>query len=337
MDWSYPLRAACERTPHAVAVRCRGEELTFAELEDRIAALARGLDARGAAGRTVAWVLPNIPEAIELSMALARIGAVSVPVNARLGDDERAYLLGDAGAWMLVVEADALAGAAALAARVDGLEEVVAVDELPREGRAPGAWEVADDQLASLLYTSGTTGRPKGVMRTHRANAWNVVNSALGSPRRRGEVELFTLPAFGIGLLHFAIPALLGGATLVLDREFDAARTWSLLTWERVTRTFLAPTMVSAMLAVEGHERHDLSRLEQIATAYELSERLRAKALERFGDRFVPMYGLTEAQLTCGQPGDLGRKPGSVGRTMGAMRLRILGDSGRPLPVGEIG
>lgn len=337
MDWSYPLRAACERTPRGIAVRCRGQELTFAELEARTLALAHGLAALGAAGRTVAWVLPNVPEAIELSMALARVGAVGVPVNARLGEDERAFILRDAGAQLLVVAHDALPAARAFGARVAGLDAVVAVEALPHDGDPAADWAVADDRLATLMYTSGTTGVPKGVMRTHRANAWNVVDCALGSPRRPGDVELFTLPAFGIGLLHFALPALLGGATVVLDREFDAARTWELLVDERVTRTFLAPTMVSAMLAVEDHERHDLAALEQIATAYELSERLRLRALERFGDRFVPLYGLTEAQLTTGRVGDLSAKPGSVGRTMGAMRLRILGDDGAALPAGEVG
>ena len=115
--------------------------------------------------------------------------------------------------------------------------------------------------MASILYTSGTTGFPKGVVRSQRANAWNVVNSALGSPRTPSDVELFTLPAFGIGLLHFAVPALLGGATVVLDDGFAADRVWTLLAEEAATRTFLAPTMLSALLAVEGHERVALPAL----------------------------------------------------------------------------
>ena len=126
-------------------------------------------------------------------------------------------------------------------------------------------------------------------------------------------MELFNLPAFGIGLLHFAVPALLGGATVVLDDGFAADRVWTLLAEEAATRTFLAPTMLSALLAVEGHERVALPALETIYTAYEFPDRLRRRALERFGDRFVYMYGLTEAQLTCTRPGEFTRKPGSVG------------------------
>ena len=199
MDWSFPLLAACERNPRRRAVRYRGTELTFAELEWRTAALAAGLEHAGAGWRTVAWMLANTPEAIEVSMALARIGAVSVPLNSRLQDDEIDFILGDSGAELLLVDPSLSAGARALGERPEALPSPA---ELRRDGAGPlSGHEVADDALATVMYTSGTTGFPKGVMRSHRANAWSVVNSALGSPRFPDDVELFNLPAFGIGLL----------------------------------------------------------------------------------------------------------------------------------------
>ncbi len=319
MDWSYPLRAACERNPRRVALRYRGESTSFAALEQRVAELAGGLAEQGLAGTTVAWTLGNIPDAVALSMALARTGSVSVPVNGRLTGDEIAFVLDDCGARALVSEAGDLP-----------------VTELGGEPR-PDWPEVSDDAVASLMYTSGTTGFPKGVVRTQRANAWNVVNSALGSPRAPGDIELFNLPAFGIGLLHFAIPTLLGGATLVLDGSFSAERAWTLLADERATRTFLAPTMISAMLEVPGHEAFDLPALQTIYTAYEFPERLRERALERFGDRFINMYGLTEAQLTCTRPGEFRAKPGSVGGAMGALRVSVRDEAGGPAAPGAVG
>ena len=318
MEWSYVLRAACERHPRRVALRHGERAITFAELEARVGALAAGLAARGLAGETVAWMLPNVPEAVELALALGRIGAISVPLNGRLTEEEIAYILADAGAQLLVAEA----------------EDVV---ELRGTADPDRGWDVPDGAIATLLYTSGTTGFPKGVVRTHRANAWNVVNSALGSPRTVDDVELFTLPVFGIGLLHFALPALLGGATVVLDGAFDARRVWALLGAGDVTRTFLAPTMISALLDVPEHERFDVSSVRTICTAYEFADRLRERALARFGDVFVDMYGLTEAQLTCAAPGDFMAKPGSVGGAMGVLRIRILGEDGRALGVGEVG
>jgi fatty-acyl-CoA synthase len=337
MDWSYPLLAACERNPRRPAVRYRGTELSFAELERRIAALTAGLEQAGAGGQTVAWMLANVPGAIELSMALARIGAVSVPLNPRLQLDEIDYMLADSGVQRLVVDPSLSDAARVLAARPEALPAVPQLRDAAGANPPATDREVTDDALATVLYTSGTTGFPKGVMRSHRANAWNVMNCALGSPRTPADVELFNLPSFGIGLLHFAIPALLGGATLVLDHLFAPIRAWQLLQDERATRTFLAPTMISAMLAVEGHTRFDVSALTTIYTAYSFPEPLRRRALERFGDRFVFMYGLTEAQLTCARPGEFAASPDSVGGAMGAMRIRVLDPAGRALPAGEVG
>jgi len=241
----------------------------------------------------------------------------------------------DAGVHALIAAPEHAEAAAALAPAV-----LLPVAELAAPA-APGPPVdgdlVPDDRPATVMYTSGTTGFPKGVVRTHRANAWSVVNHALGSPRAADDVELFTLPAFGIGLLHFAVPGLLGGATLVLDDAFDAQRVWDLLAAERATRAFLAPTMLSSMLAVEGHEQVDTSALEVVYTAYEFPAPLRERAIARFGDRFVYMYGLTEAQLTCAARGDLSRKPASVGTAMGVARVRVLGDDGLPVAPGEVG
>ncbi len=337
MDWSYPLRAACERNPRRVALRYRGESVTFAQLESRIAATADGLTGVVAAGSTVAWMLANTPEAVEVSMALARVGAVSVPLNSRLTADELLFIVEDSQATMLLTDPEYRERADALVHRARSLRSLALVQELRAAGSGRESADVDDGALATLLYTSGTTGFPKGVMRTHQANAWNVVNSALGSPRRPEDVELFNLPAFGIGLLHFAIPALLGGATVVLDHSFDAARVWALLHGEAATRTFLAPTMISAMLKIPAHERFDLAALETIYTAYEFPEPLRSKALERFGNVFIYMYGLTEAQLTCARPGEFAAKPGSVGGAMGVMRVQIVDEQRRAVEPGGVG
>jgi acyl-CoA synthetase (AMP-forming)/AMP-acid ligase II len=175
------------------------------------------------------------------------------------------------------------------------------------------------------------------VVRSHRANIWNVVNSALGSPRSPRDVELFTLPAFGIGFLHFALAALLGGATVILDRSFDAARAWDLLERHRATRAFLAPTMIDSMLSVQGHEQRDISALEVIYSAYAFPDRLRERALLRFGDRFAYMYGLTEAQLTCAEPGTFAQQPTSVGTAMGVARVGVFDAGGTRLEPGEPG
>ena len=350
MDYSYPLYCSCLRNGDRVALVGRREgPVTFAELERRIAGLTAGLRELLQPGAAVATLTSNEPETVELLMALARVGATAVPLNTRLAAAERRFMVEDAGASALVASEEFLAGARETAAEVEGLETLIAVrgdggpeptlHDLRETPPGPPPTDAAGDELAPamIIYTSGTTGFPKGVVRSHRANAWNVVNSALGSPRSPEDVELFNLPAFGIGFLHFAVPALLGGATVVLDEAFDPGRCWELLERHRATRTFLAPTMLNSMLAVDGHEARDLSSLEVVYTAYAFPDRLRGAALERFGDVFVYMYGLTEAQLTCAAPGEFAAAPTSVGRSMGVSEVAVLDAAGAPLAVGEVG
>ena len=350
MDYSYPLYCSCRRNGDRVALVGRREgPVTFAELERRIAGLAAGLRDLVPPGSAVLTLTGNEPETFELMMALARIGAVAVPTNTRLGAAEVRFIAADAGARAIVAADEMLALARETAAAVDSVELLVAVGgdggpelslrALRETAPGPPPSDGDGDELApaTIIYTSGTTGFPKGVVRSHRANAWNAVNSALGSPRSAADVELFNLPAFGIGFLHFAMPALLGGATVVLDESFDPARCWELLERHRATRTFLAPTMINSMLAVEGHAARDLSALQVVYTAYAFPERLRRAALARFGEVFVYMYGLTEAQLTCAERAEFVPDPTSVGRSMGVSEVAVLGPDGAELPPGEVG
>ena len=322
----------------------REGEVTYAELERRIAGLAAGLRAIGLGGRTVAALTANESASVELYMALARTRAVAVPLNTRLAAPELRFALEDCGAAAIVADEANLALAQELGGElgltvipVRGAGDTIESLRTTEPGPPPGADDGDERAPATIIYTSGTTGLPKGVVRSHRANAWNGVNSALGSPRTPADIELFNLPIFGIGFLHFLMPALLGGATVVLDGAFAPARAWELLERHHATRTFLAPTMISAMLAVEGHEARDLSALEIVYTAYAFPERVRHAALERFGEVFLYMYGLTEAQLTCARREDFAAAPTSVGRSMGVSEVAVLGDDGAPAPTGEVG
>lgn len=348
MDYAYVLRVAANKFPHRAAVLFRGQTLTFAELDDLVDRTAEALAGLGLAGRTVASVLLNEPSTIAVYLGLARIGAVSVPVNTRLTAAEQRYVVEDSGAVALVVDREFVERGLALRAEIDALEKILVsngehADVLALEKLTTGH-DVRKDQqpvvgsrLATIMYTSGTTGFPKGVMRTHDANLWNITNSALGSPRRPDDVEFFTLPIFGIGFLHFALPTLLCGGRLLLDRAFDPRRTWQLIEEHRPSRIFLAPTMIDSMLAVPGSDRADVSSLKVIYSAYEFPEPLRERALKRFGDQFVYMYGLTEAQLTAAGPGEFAAKPTSAGKPMGLMRLRIVDDEGREVTAGTVG
>ena len=175
---------------------------------------------------------------------------------------------------------------------------------------------------AMMVYTSGTTGFPKGVVRTHDANLWATVNAALGQPRSSADTEVFVLPLFGIAFIFQVMPMILQGGTVVLDGAFDAARTWELLERHRATRVFLAPTMLDTMLALEGHESRDVSSLHTLNTAYEFPEAVRRRTQERFGDIVHYMYGLSEAQLCCSEENEFAADPTNAGHAQGMMRVK---------------
>jgi acyl-CoA synthetase (AMP-forming)/AMP-acid ligase II len=352
MDYSYGVAVAARKWPHQRALVCADASISFKALDLRINRLACGLVARDVrAGDRVAFLLQNTIEAVELYMALARMGAVAVPINNRSVGAEIAYLLDDSGACLLVYDPAFEAAVESAMAELQAPPPVLCSTGpsrrdavLPYEsllhgsGAAPPA-SVQDTDTACLLYTSGTTGKPKGVERTHGANLVNITNVLLAAPRAPGDVEMFSLPISGIGYIHFLLPSLCAGATVVLLRKFDAQEAWLTLVRHQVTRAFLAPTMLQSMLEVPGHEQHGLA-LQTLDTAYEIPERLRREIVQRFGTNVFHMYGLTEAQLFYPDPGAFLRKPGSNGKPMGLLEYRVVDDEGRDVQndtrVGEL-
>lgn len=346
MDLSFLLRVAASKYPRREALRFADSRVGFTELDAAVDRLAAGLTAAGAHRAPVASVLWNDPRAVMLYLALARAGATCVPINPRLTGQEIAWIVADSGAGTLIAAAD-LAAEHGFDAGALGVERLVTLDDDPTlesfgdlvAPPADGEFEVEVDELgdATIIYTSGTSGFPKGAVRSHRANLWHAANSQIGSPRDPDDVELFSLPLFGLGFIAQVLPTLLAGGCVVIDRVFDPARAWALIEEQRVTRAFLAPTMIAAMLEVEGNERHDVGSLRSILVAYGFADRLREAAERRFSATFFNMYGLTEAQLCCTAPGEFAADPTSSGKPMGLARLLILSPAGERLPQREVG
>jgi len=349
---SYLERTAA-RTPEKTALVCGSRRLTYRALEADANRLAHALAAQGVRrGDRVASQLPNSVEAVLAVLAVLKAGAVFVMINPTTKPEKLAFLLDDCGARALIVPGrQRLALEELLAERVS-LRAVIAagrcecgptVESLLAEfadATEPPPKRAIDLDLAAVLYTSGSTGAPKGVMLTH-AN----VNAAAESiitylENTADDVILSALPmSFGYGLYQVLMAVRFGG-TVVLEPSFAFPHAvLTRLVEERSTGLPLVPTMVAMLLQMDL-EPYDFSSLRYLTSA---GAALPVSHIERLRGlvphaRLYSMYGLTEcARVSYLPPEELDRRPESVGRGMPNQELAIVGPDGRPVAPGEVG
>ncbi|MGW8379367.1 long-chain fatty acid--CoA ligase [Streptomyces sp. ODS28] len=311
---SWPARRA-RKTPHRTALIHHpdpavpggdpGEPVssTYAELHDRTARLALSLSERGIRrGDRVAYLGPNHPAYLETLFAAGLLGAVFVPLNTRLSGPELAYQLDDSGARLLV-------HAPAHRDLVDGLETVYgapyrvelgpAYEELvagppPQDGELDEP--VTGDDHCLIMYTSGTTGRPKGAVLTHANLTWNAVNVLVDTDLTAGEVALASAPLFHTaGLNMLTLPVLLKGGTCVLTESFAPGATLELIERHRISFVFGVPTMYEMIARQPRWESADLSSLRLLSCGGAPVPEGLIRAYQRRGLTFLQGYGMTEA------------------------------------------
>jgi fatty-acyl-CoA synthase len=324
----------------------------FAERVRRTAAALAGLGV--VAGDRVAWTGGNHPSALETLYACGQLAAIWVPVNARLAAPEAEYVLAHSGASVVVHGRDHGLLADALRDRLDGVRHWVAaeapedggVGSLPYDDLLAGADPQPRDEPVTLddpclvMYTSGTTGRPKGAVLTHGNMTWNAVNQLLGFDFAQDERTLALAPLLHIGGLNGTVnPTLLRGGCAVIVRRFDPAGTLEVIEEQRVNSFFAVPTMLDAMAREPGFVSRDLSALRTIGAA---GAPLPLPTLRTWLDRGVTMqqaYGMTEASpgATVLDSADAVRKVGSAGRPVFFTDVRVLRPDGTRADPGEVG
>jgi fatty-acyl-CoA synthase/long-chain acyl-CoA synthetase len=350
MTTSDQLARWARRTPDAVALRFEGSGRSYAELDERVTRLARALAGRGVnTGDRVAVLGLNGLEVWEAYLAGVRLGAVVVPVNFRLVADEVAYVLSDSGAVALVVDRALAEVAAKARGQAPGVRTVLTIggdyeEALAAAGTEPLDVEVDEDAAAFVMYTSGTTGRPKGAVLTHRNLLMHVFSQVthLGvDPSDR--VAVPGAPLFHIAGLAGGLPPLLLGGTHVILRSggFDPVATLDLIERERVTNIFLVPAMWAAVVAVPDIASRDLSSLRRISWgAAPASTTLLRTLIDTFPQaEVVTAFGQTECSpVTCFLRGeDSVRKIGSIGTPMLNVEVRVVDDAMQDVPQGEVG
>jgi fatty-acyl-CoA synthase len=311
------LRDRARATPGRIAIDYLGSETTYAELDARSDALAAALLAAGLArGDRVASLTGNSTEHVALFFACAKTGLTLLPLNWRLSAAEVAYQLDDAEPAVLFVEADhdELAGAALAAAsaapRRFGFGAGVEV-------AAPPVVAVGADDPLLLVYTSGTTGKPKGALLTHANCFWTNLGFDLATGVQGDDVVLQVLPQFHCG--GWNVHALLAwwkGATVVLERSFDAARCLELIERKRVTTMMGVPANYLFMAQDPAFATADLTSLRCAVVGGAPMPEALLRAWQERGVAIVQGYGLTEAapNVLCVPPEDAVRKQGYAGK-----------------------
>jgi long-chain acyl-CoA synthetase len=300
------LREWAAARPSVPALKWAGGELTFAELHDRSARVARALEAAGVRpGDRVAFLDKNGPEQIEMFFGAVYLGAVPAPVNYRLAPPEIAVIVEDCQAKVFAVGQEFMPAVEDLASvelvQIGGSSATHPTFAEWRDAHPADDPEVAvtPEDVAYQLYSSGTTGRPKGVQLTHG----NLEAGLVLYPEFLGlsaeSISMVAMPLYHIGGGGWALAGWRVGATNVLVREVVPGDLVDLIGRERISHAFLVPAVLQFMLSVPGVDEHDFSSLRYILYgASPIAETVLADAIRTFGCGFVQAYGLTESTGT---------------------------------------
>jgi long-chain acyl-CoA synthetase len=334
------------REPDATALRMDDVALTYAEFRDAALKVAAGLQARGISpGDRVGMVLPNVVSFPVVFYGALVAGAAVVPMNPLLKAREIEYYLQDSGA-RLVVAGEQSAQPAAEAAGTVGVEAVTVGPGLPNEvmaddGLPAGPVARAGDDPAVILYTSGTTGKPKGAELTHAGLDSNARTTAETLLEGSGDdVIMGCLPLFHVFGLTCALDAgVLAGACLTLIPRFDGGKALHVIERDGVTIFEGVPTMFSAMLHQPDAAAADVSSLRLcVSGGSAMPVEVMRSFEETFGCIVLEGYGLSETSpvASFNHP-HAERKPGSIGTPIRGVEMRLVDDEGADVPSGEVG
>ncbi len=346
-----------------------GERFTYRELDDRAAACVRSWAAGLGLGKgdRIGILANNRVELLDAFFAAGKSGVILVPLGTRLTAHELAYIVLDSGMRALMYGGEFAATVRELRGLVT-LERWIALDEAlepgdlryqellgtatltpalsrtrerePQQRAAPGAAAIDSEDIYCLLYTSGTTGKPKGVMVPHRMVAWNGYNTAISWQLREDDVSPIFTPLYHAGGLGaFLLPIFAIGGTIILHAGFDITEIWRTLERERCTVVLGVPTIYKLLMEAPEFETVDLSSVRWLISGGAPLPLYIIEAYQRRGVVFKQGYGLTEVGVNCFAMTveESARKKGSIGKPMMFTEARLVNAEGREVPAGEVG
>jgi long-chain acyl-CoA synthetase len=347
-DLGWPLRRAAQLYGDSPAVLDGSRSVTYGELSSRVAALRSALaDLSVPAGGRVGLLGANSLEHLECWLGVPAAGRVLVDLNFRLTEEELAFIADDCEIEVLIVDSDRLEVGRALRERCPSLRELVVVDEgyeelIARPADPPPP--VSDEHvLATISYTGGTTGRPKGVMLSHANLLANACHNLIATGHGPSDRWLHVCPMFHVaGTANVFACTWTGSLQVVLPR-FDADAVLDAIERESITHTVLVPTMLAMLIEALGRRPRDLSSLRHTQyAASPISAALQRRVLDCFDCDVVQFYGMTEAAptVTCCTAEDHrggGARLSSIGAPVVGVETEIRGPDGERLPAGDVG
>ncbi len=365
MNFSEFLTIASAIVPDRSATVFEGRRQTYAELQDNVNRLANALADLGVgSGDRVAILQVNCPEHIEVAFAAAKLDAVFVPLNFRARLEELRFMINDSGPKVLFVGGRYTELVSSLASGIPSVEHFVGL-----EGPVDG-WhdygrlrqEASDDErfpeadahdVCVIMYTSGTTSFPKGVMLTHDSFSSYILSAVTPADPEIEERNILTVPLYHIAGVQSLMSAVYGGRTLIIQRQFQPDDWMELVENERADRAMMVPTMLKMLMDHEDFERRDLSSLRVITYgAAPMPFDTIRRAVEAFpGAQFINAFGQTEtaATITMLPPDDHVlsgseeeiatklKRLTSIGKPLDDVDVRIVDEHGHTAPVGEVG
>ena len=351
------LRRSSERSPNRAALIAPGMECTWRQFEHRVAALAGGLRAQGMqAGDRVAMLSHNCAEYFEFSYGVPWAGGVIVPLNNKLSATDLIYILNHSGARFLIADEDFRSRIEDFSPQLEAVEHILYFRPGDRRSEYERLLITASpipdqlrgyEDLAGIFYTSGTTGRPKGVMLSHRNLLWNAMSGVINYELDADTVYLHATPLFHAAGGSRVFTMVTAGVANVILPRFEIPELLSTIQRHRVTSMLLVPTMISRLVGAPELGEYDLSSLKTIAYgASPMPQAVLAEALRRLpGVGFCQAYGMTELSPAATflerryhvlEGPDAGRLR-SCGQPVWGADVRIVDERGDPRTEGEVG
>lgn len=357
MNFASVLRWHAERFPDKVFVSVYGEERkTFGEFNRRVSSLAQSLRDFGIKkGDIVAILLYNCSEFLEIAFAVNRVGAAFLPLNFRLAAEEFAYILNDSRSKLLFSEGEFHSEISSIKNKLPRMERYISLDK-----DAPDGWldynalvdrnlgvdfpdaEMKESDLHRLMYTSGTTARPKGVMLSYGNLYWKNIGHITLFDITSKDRTLVAGPLYHVGGMDLpASGVMYFGGGIVILRRFDTIKVLEAIQNEKITNLWLAPAMINMILKEPALDKYRLDSVRFIIDGGEkMPEPLIRKLQKSFPNAwFADAYGLTETVSgdTFLEKEKTLEKIGSVGKPVVHLQVKIKDDDGKDVPAGELG